>query len=137
MCRMRRRDRENDQIKRDEFFAFSTIFSQSYVETRCKDSFGLTDSRQTIAPNLSRDTFLAPFFRFFLPFASAAALLAAMVSAPSARAQQKPGLLPDGPGVPTITLNGSGAGKALEEPAPKPANQQSAWNMELVGHSDL
>ena len=60
----------------------------------------------------------------------------AIFSAAPARAQQA-ALLPDGPAVPTITLNGSGAGKALEEPGPKPANQQSSWNMELVGHSDL
>src|SRR5215472_547556 len=50
---------------------------------------------------------------------------------------QGPAYLPNGPAVPTITLNGSGAGAALQEPPPKAPNQQSAWNMELAGHSDL
>src|SRR5215469_9517755 len=50
---------------------------------------------------------------------------------------QGPAYLPNGPAVPTITLNGSGAGTALQEPPPKAPNQQSAWNMELAGHSDL
>lgn len=136
MCRMRRRTRAMNRKKQGESFAFSALFSRSYVETRRNDSFGLSDSKQTMAVNLSRDTFPAPSFRLFLSFAPAAALFVAMVSAGPARAQ-KADLLPDGPAVPTITLNGSGAGKALEEPAPKPANQQSAWNMELVGHSDL
>jgi hypothetical protein len=45
--------------------------------------------------------------------------------------------LPDGPAIPTITLNGSGAGTALQEPSPNPPDQQSAWNMELAGRSDL
>jgi hypothetical protein len=45
--------------------------------------------------------------------------------------------LPDGPAIPAISLNGSGAGTGLQEPPPKPPDQQSAWNMELVGHSDL
>src|SRR5215472_14581297 len=50
---------------------------------------------------------------------------------------QGPAYLPNGPAVPTIALNGSGAGTALQEPPPKAPNQQSAWNMELVGWSDL
>jgi hypothetical protein len=45
--------------------------------------------------------------------------------------------VPDGPGIPTIQVNGSGAGMALQEPSPNPPDQQSAWNMELAGHSDL
>src|SRR3989442_3984579 len=36
--------------------------------------------------------------------------------------------------IPTVTLNGSPANR---QPAPKPANRQSAWNTELAGHSDL
>ena len=45
--------------------------------------------------------------------------------------------VPDGPGIPIIQVNGSGAGTALQEPSPNPPDQQSAWNMELAGHSDL
>src|SRR5437660_11361565 len=41
---------------------------------------------------------------------------------------------PDGSAIPTVTLNGSPANR---QPAPRPANQQSAWNTELAGHSDL
>src|SRR5260221_5550312 len=41
---------------------------------------------------------------------------------------------PDGPAIPTVTLNGAPPNR---QPAPKPANQQSAWNTELAGHSDL
>jgi hypothetical protein len=44
---------------------------------------------------------------------------------------------PDGPKIPIVTLNGSGAGAPLQQPPPKPPDQQSAWNMELAGHSDL
>jgi hypothetical protein len=33
-----------------------------------------------------------------------------------------------------VTLSGSPANR---QPAPKSANQQSAWNTELAGHSDL
>src|SRR5438094_5706073 len=36
--------------------------------------------------------------------------------------------------IPAVTLNGSPANR---QPAPRPANQQSAWNSELAGHSDL
>jgi len=43
-------------------------------------------------------------------------------------------LLPDGPGIPTIALTG---GPAAQEPAPNPGDQQSQWNMELAGWSDL
>src|SRR5258706_5393660 len=41
---------------------------------------------------------------------------------------------PNGPTVPAITLNGS---VPIQEPPPNPPNQQSQWNMELVGQSDL
>ena len=41
---------------------------------------------------------------------------------------------PDASTIPAVTLNGSPANR---QPAPKPANQQSAWNAELAGHSDL
>jgi hypothetical protein len=41
---------------------------------------------------------------------------------------------PDGPGIPTIALTGE---PASQEPAPNPPDQQSQWNMELAGFSDL
>jgi len=41
---------------------------------------------------------------------------------------------PDGSTIPTVGSNGS---PAIQEPAPNPPNQQSQWNMELAGHSDL
>src|SRR5258708_7667980 len=41
---------------------------------------------------------------------------------------------PNGPTVPAITLNGSAP---IQEPPPNPPDQQSQWNMELVGQSDL
>jgi hypothetical protein len=41
---------------------------------------------------------------------------------------------PNGSRIPTVALNGS---PAIQEPPPRPANQQSAWNVELAGHSDL
>src|SRR5712691_6378339 len=44
---------------------------------------------------------------------------------------------PNGSAIPTVALNGSGAGVPIQEPAPNPPDQQSAWNMELEGHSDL
>jgi hypothetical protein len=60
-------------------------------------------------------------------------ILFATATALSVRAQTN---LPNGPSIPTISLNGSGAG-ALQEQPPKSPDQQSAWNMDLVGHSDL
>ena len=51
-----------------------------------------------------------------------------------------PPFLPDGPQVPTITLNEGPAGEPglprLHEPPPKPFGQQSIWNMEVVGFAD-
>jgi hypothetical protein len=44
---------------------------------------------------------------------------------------------PNGTAIPTVALNGSGAGAPIEEPPPNPPDQQSQWNMELAGHSDL
>src|SRR5881409_2302706 len=41
---------------------------------------------------------------------------------------------PNGSTIPTVTLNGS---PAIQQPAPNSARQQSAWNTELAGHSDL
>src|SRR5712664_1238409 len=41
---------------------------------------------------------------------------------------------PNGDTIPAITLNGSAP---IQEPPPNPPNQQSQWNMELVGQSDL
>ena len=41
---------------------------------------------------------------------------------------------PNGPGIPTVALTGSAP---VQEPPPNPPDQQSQWNMELVGHSDL
>ncbi len=43
-------------------------------------------------------------------------------------------LPPDGPGIPTIALTG---GPGVAEPSPNPPDQQSQWNMELAGWSDL
>src|ERR1700680_1706981 len=43
-------------------------------------------------------------------------------------------LPPYDPGIPNITLTG---GPAMQEPAPSPPDQQSQWNMELAGFSDL
>ena len=67
--------------------------------------------------------------RLFLPF-----FLASLLPS-SVMAQQA--YLPDGPVIPTIALTGSGAGTAIQEVPPKPSDQQSEWNMALVGHSDL
>lgn len=63
--------------------------------------------------------------RLFLTLALAAAAPLA------ATAQSYP---PNGTTFPTIKENGA---PAIQEPAPKPPDQQSAWNMDLVGHSDL
>ncbi len=41
---------------------------------------------------------------------------------------------PFAPTIPTVTLTGA---PAIQEPAPNPPDQQSAWNMELAGYSDL
>jgi hypothetical protein len=41
---------------------------------------------------------------------------------------------PNGPAIPAITLTGS---EPIQEPPPNPPDQQSQWNMELVGQSDL
>src|SRR2546425_4960650 len=59
------------------------------------------------------------------------ALAVAFGTSSTGKAQSYP---PDGSTIPTVTLNGSPANR---QPAPKPANQQSAWNTELAGHSDL
>src|SRR5258705_4089966 len=63
-----------------------------------------------------------PLFFFFLTDALAPSRVAA---------QSYP---PDGPAIPAITLNGDAP---IQEPPPNPPNQQSQWNMELVGQSDL
>ena len=52
----------------------------------------------------------------------------------SALAQQS---LPDGSAIPTIKLTGGSPNPPLQEPAPNTPDQQSQWNMELVGHDDL
>jgi len=44
---------------------------------------------------------------------------------------------PNGSAIPTVALNGSGAGVPIQEPPPNPPDQQSQWNMELAGYSDL
>src|ERR1700687_4623130 len=41
---------------------------------------------------------------------------------------------PNGSAIPAVVLNGSAP---ILEPPPNPPDQQSQWNMELVGHSDL
>jgi hypothetical protein len=41
---------------------------------------------------------------------------------------------PFAPTIPTVTLTGA---PAIQEPSPNPPDQQSAWNMELAGYSDL
>lgn len=55
-------------------------------------------------------------------------------------AAQDRAYLPNGPDVPKIALNEGPSGAAglppLHEPAPNPPNQQSIWNMEVVGHAD-
>jgi len=61
----------------------------------------------------------------------ACALAIAFATGSTVTAQSYP---PDGSTIPAVTLNGS---PAIQQPAPKPANQQSAWNTELAGHSDL
>src|SRR5580765_7231147 len=57
--------------------------------------------------------------------------LAVVAASPAVTAQRYP---PDGSAIPTVTLNAS---PANQQPAPNSANQQSAWNTELAGHSDL
>lgn len=64
--------------------------------------------------------------RPFLLFLLAAALPI------SVTAQQK--YPPDGPGIPPVALTGSAR---IQEPPPNPVDQQSQWNMELAGYSDL
>src|SRR3979490_3067869 len=63
--------------------------------------------------------------QLFLP------LLLAEAAPLSVMAQAYP---PNGPAIPAVTLNGSAP---TQEPPPNPPDQQSQWNMELVGHSDL
>ena len=60
-------------------------------------------------------------------------LLAAAVPV-SVMAQALP---PDGATIPIVALTGGGAGATIQQPAPGPPNQQSQWNMELAGWSDL
>jgi hypothetical protein len=62
--------------------------------------------------------------RFFLVFLLAAAPLSVMAQ----------GYPPDGPAIPTIALTGA---PSIQEPAPNPPGQQSQWNMEVAGYSDL
>jgi hypothetical protein len=64
-------------------------------------------------------------FQLFLP------LLLAAAAPMSVLAQNYP---PDGPAIPAIALTG---GPASQEPPPNPGDQQSQWNMELAGFSDL
>jgi hypothetical protein len=71
------------------------------------------------------------------PLRSLQLLLAMSFAAAAPASVMAQTYLPDGPAIPMISLNGSGAGRALQEPPPSPPDQQSAWNMELVGHSDL
>jgi len=59
-------------------------------------------------------------------------LLVCFLTAPLAVLAQS--LPPDGPAIPTIALTGA---PAVQEPAPNPPDQQSAWNMELAGFDDL
>src|SRR6202049_3713871 len=62
----------------------------------------------------------------------ALSLFVLFLSAPVfVRAQNYP---PNGATIPAINLNGSAP---IQEPPPNPPDQQSQWNMELVGHSDL
>ncbi len=63
-------------------------------------------------------------FHLFLPLLLAAVPLASM-------AQNYP---PDGTAIPAIALTGE---PAAQEPSPNPSDQQSQWNMELAGFSDL
>jgi len=44
---------------------------------------------------------------------------------------------PNGPDIPIIPLTGSSRGECDVPPAPGAWNEQSEWNMELVGYSDL
>ena len=44
---------------------------------------------------------------------------------------------PNGPKIPPVALTGGGAPPPMPEPAPGPRDEQSQWNMELVGHNDL
>jgi hypothetical protein len=62
---------------------------------------------------------------------AACALAVAFGASSTGAAQSYP---PDASTIPAVTLNGSPPNR---QPAPKPANQQSAWNTELAGHSDL
>src|SRR5207249_2716141 len=59
------------------------------------------------------------------------ALAVAFGTGSTATAQSYP---PNGSTIPAVILNGS---PAIQQPAPNSANQQSAWNTELAGHSDL
>src|SRR3979411_1498998 len=61
----------------------------------------------------------------------ACALAVAFGASSTGTAQGYP---PNASTIPAVTLNGSPPNR---QPAPKPANQQSAWNTELAGHSDL
>src|SRR5256712_2054456 len=59
------------------------------------------------------------------------ALAVAFGTSSTGKAQSYP---PDGSSSPTVTLNGS---RANRQPVHNSARQQSAWNTELAGHSDL
>src|ERR1019366_10513101 len=81
----------------------------------------LEQRSQTPTPKCKNRS-LRPFLLFLL----AAALPI------SVTAQQK--YPPDGPGIPPVALTGSAR---IQEPPPNPVDQQSQWNMELAGYSDL
>jgi hypothetical protein len=62
-------------------------------------------------------------------------LILALLISSAAAAQSNP---PNGPAIPAIGLTASRAGAPPENvPAPQPWDQQSQWNLELVGSNDL
>ena len=75
-----------------------------------------------------------------LAVAIAGSVLGLSGTARAAQGQIGLGYLPDGPNVPTITLNEDQSGAAdlppVIEPNPLGPNQQSIWNMKVVGFAD-
>jgi hypothetical protein len=61
-------------------------------------------------------------------------LLAVAAAVPLSLVAQQSSYPPNGSAFPTVSLTGA---PANQMPAPKPPNQQSAWNTELAGHDDL
>lgn len=98
----------------------ANAFSRWQFTSRCAEHV-LTRGGQILGCKKSRTSGLT--FLLFMIAVAAPLSLIAQANYP-----------PFGPTIPTVTLTGS---PAIQEPAPNPPDQQSAWNVELAGYSDL